>query len=142
MTKIVVDYNTFIKWFPYFDGKATQESVNSSYAGASSFISTELGNINLPKDLQIRGVYLATAHGLFLSLNPDLASQGKVSNATEGSVSAGFVQPQYKNWLEYWLSLSPYGLELLAILAQVQPPLPNKRVSPYPYYRGMSGVQR
>lgn len=142
MNKIVVDYNTFIKWFPYFNDKATEESVESAYMGAGSFISTTLGNINLPDNLQIRGVYLATAHVLFLSLNPDLAMAGKVSNATEGSVSAGFVQPQYKNWLEYWLSLSPYGLELLSILAQVQPPLPKRRIGAYPYYKGGFGVQR
>ena len=142
MGSIVVDYNTFIKWFPYFSGKCTEETVASAYEGAGSFISTNLGNINLPSNLQVRGVYLATAHVLFLQLNPDLASAGKVSNATEGSVSAGFVQPQYKNWLDYWLSLSAYGLELLSILAQIQPPLPNRRVGAYPYYKGGFGVQR
>lgn len=139
--KIVVNYNTFIKWFPYFKD-ATPEAIESAYAGASSFISTTLGNINLPGELQTRGVYLATAHVLYLTQNPDLASAGKVSNATEGSVSAGFIQPQYKNWLEYWLSLSSYGLELLAILAQVQPPLPRRRIGAYPYYKGGFGVQR
>lgn len=142
MTKIAVDYNTFIAWFPYFTDKATEESVSSAYEGAASFISTNLGNINLPGNLQTRGVYLATAHVLFLSLNPTLASAGKVASATEGSVSASFTQPQYKNWLEYWLSLSPYGMELLAILAQVQPPLPRRRIGAYPYYQGGFGVQR
>ncbi len=141
MTQIAVDYNTFIKWFPYFADKVTEESVLSAYEGASSFISTNLGNINLPGNLQTRGVYLATAHVLFLSLNPDLASAGKVASATEGSVSASFTQPQYKNWLEYWLSLTPYGMELLAILAQVQPPLPRRRAGAYPYYKGGFGVQ-
>lgn len=142
MSQITVDLETFKKWFyPSFQD-ITQEQLEGSYAGASSFISTNEGEINLPKNLQVRGVYLATAHVLFLNMNPDLASQGKVSNATEGSVSAGFVQPQYKNWLEYWLSLSPYGLELLSILAQIQPPLPRRPVNVYPYYKGWFGVQR
>lgn len=141
MSQITVDLDTFVKWFPYFRD-ITQEQLESSYAGASSFISTYEGVINLPENLQVRGVYLATAHVMYLSMNPDLVSQGKVSNATEGSVSAGFVQPQYKNWLEYWLSLSPYGLELLAILAQIQPPLPRRPVNVYPYYKGSFGVQR
>lgn len=141
MSQITVDIDTYKKWFPYFKD-TTQEELESSYAGAGSFISTNEGVINLPENLQVRGVYLATAHVMFLSRNPDLVSQGKVSNATEGSVSAGFIQPQYKNWLEYWLSLSPYGLELLSILAQIQPPLPKRPVNVYPYYKGCFGVQR
>lgn len=140
MSTIAVDLDTFKAWFPYFTD-VTDETLQGAYAGASSFISTNLGNINLPENLQVRGVYLATAHVLYLSLNPDLASQGKVASASEGSVSASFTQPQYKNWLEYWLSLTPYGLELLAILAQVQPPLPRRKVSTYPYYEWLN-VQR
>ena len=31
MTQIAVDYNTFIKWFPYFADKVTEESVLSAY---------------------------------------------------------------------------------------------------------------
>lgn len=138
---ITVDLDTFLKYFPYFDNKVTEESLQSAYAGAGSFISTNEGAIKLPLNLQTRGVYLATAHVLYLGLNPDLVSQGKVASASEGSVSAGFVQPQYKNWLEYWLSLSPYGLELLAILSQVQPPMPRRPKGFYPYYVGLN-VQR
>lgn len=141
MAVIVVDYNTFLSYFPYFDGKVTSETVSAAYNGASSYIAVNEGAIELPLNLQIRGVYLATAHGLYLQLNPDLATQGKVASATEGSVSASFTQPLYKNWLEYWLSLSPYGLELLSILAQVQPPFPRKPDNRYPYYKGGFGVQ-
>lgn len=142
MTQITVDYNTFIQWFPYFDGKITDSMLSSAYEGAKSFISTTIGVINLPEGLQVRGVYLATAHCAYGAVNPEAFANGKVGNATEGSVSVGFNQPQYKNWLDYWLSLSPYGLELLSILAQVQPPLPRKRGGAYPYYKGGFGVQR
>lgn len=141
MAVITVDYNTFITYFPYFKDKITSESLQAAYSSASSVIAINEGAIVLPLDSQIRGVYLATAHTLYLQLNPALAAQGKVASATEGSVSASFTQPQYKNWLEYWLSLSPYGLELLAILAQVQPPLPRKPDNRYPYYKGGFGVQ-
>ena len=142
MAVITVDLDTFLKYFPYFVGKATAESLASAYEGAASVISVEEGGIVLPLNLQTRGVYLATAHTLYLQLNPNLVSQGKVASATEGSVSASFVQPPYKSWLEYWLSLSPYGIELLSILAQVQPPLPRKPLNDYPYYKGGFGVQR
>ncbi len=136
MTAITIDYQTFITWFPYFTDKVTEEQVNAAYEGAKSYIAVNYGEIVLPAENQKRGVYLATAHQMYLGLNPQLATQGKVSSATEGSVSAGFVTPPYKNWFEYWLSLSPYGLELLALLSQVQPPMPRKPVNVYPYYTG------
>lgn len=142
MTRITVDYNTFINWFPYFDGKITEDSLQFAYDGADSFISTTVGNIVLSLKNQTRGVYLATAHQMYINLNPDLVSQGKVASASEGSVSASFSQPQYKNWYEYWLSLSPYGLELLSLLSQVQPPMPRKPSNVYPYYKGISFANR
>ena len=135
MTTITVDLSTFKSLFPAL-GDVTQEQLNSAYAGAGAYISTELGSIVLPANLQTRGVYLACAHRVYLMQNPDIATQGKVASATEGSVSASFTQPQYKNWLEYELSLSPYGLELLAILSQVQPPIARKPLNTYPYYSG------
>lgn len=132
---ICVELSTFKAWFPALDG-ITREQLEGAYEGAKSIISTNYGEIVLPKDLQKRGVYLATAHQYYISKNPDIVSQGKVANASEGSVSAGFVQPQYKNWLDYWLSLSPYGVELLGILTQVQPPLPRRPIGANPYYKG------
>lgn len=140
MVAITVDYDKFMTYFPYFVGKLTEESVQASYEGAKSVISVNIGEIVLPVENQVRGVYLATAHQAYLMLNPNLISQGKVSNASEGSVSAGFVQPQYKGWLDYWLSLTPYGIELLAILAQVQPPMPRRPAEINPYYVGLFRV--
>lgn len=133
--EITVDYNLFKSYFPELT-TITEEQLEAAYAGVGAYISTECGAINLPKCLQERGVYLATAHKAYLIMNPDIARQGKVASATEGSVSASFTQPQYKNWLEYELSLSPYGLELLTILGQVQPPVARKPLNTYPYYSG------
>lgn len=137
MTKITVDLTQFNAWFPELN--ATQESLDSAYAGAESFISINLGEIVLGEDLQVRGVYLATAHCLYLKQNPQLISQGKVASATEGSVSASWTQPAYKSWTDYMLSLTPYGLELLTILARVQPPMPRRPWGQNPYYRGGYG---
>ena len=136
MTVITVDLTQFLSWFPYFQNKGlTQDNINSAYEGAKSLISVNVGDIVLPEENQIRGVYLATAHQMFLNLNPNMATVGKTASATEGSVSASFVTPpQFKNWLDYWLSLSPYGIELMALLAQVQPPMPKRPTGNYPYY--------
>ncbi|MCH5201909.1 MAG: DUF4054 domain-containing protein [Oscillospiraceae bacterium] len=133
MMQIELDLTQFMQWFPAL-GEVTQEELNAAYAGAQSYISTYVGEIELPENLQIRGVYLASAHQLYLIQNPSIVAQGKVASASEGSVSASFTQPQFKNWFDYWLSLSPYGLELLAILSQVQPPMPKRPVGSYPYY--------
>lgn len=136
-TQILIDLTQFNKWFPELN--ATQASLDAAYAGAESFISVNLGEIVLGEALQIRGVYLATAHELYLRQNPQVISQGKVASASEGSVSASWTQPAYNSWTDYMLSLSPYGLELLTILARVQPPMPRRPYGQYPYYWGGYG---
>lgn len=132
MKVITVDNDTFREWFPYFKDD-TNESIQAAYAGAGSYISLNEGEIGLNVQSQTRGVYLATAHIAYLMKNPDKYRQ--LTSATEGSVSAGFAVPPTKDLFQYYLSLTPYGLELLALLATVQPPLPRKPLNILPYYR-------
>lgn len=134
MTKITVDNDTFRTWFPYFKD-ATNASIQAQYAGSGSYIALEVGAIGLNLESQTRGVYLATAHLLYLTMNPDKAMIANLSSATEGSVSASFAI--YSDAWRRFLSLSPYGLELLALLSTVQPPLPQKELNVYPYYNSM-----
>lgn len=131
---ITVDNDTFRKWFPYFKD-AEDESIQASYEGVGSLIALETGVIKLGEKSQTRGVYLATAHLLYLSMNPDKAASANVSSASEGSVSASF--QLYSDPWRRFLSLSPYGLELLALLSTVQPPLPEKPVNVLPYYNAI-----
>lgn len=128
---ITVDNDTFRKWFPYFKD-ATDESIQASYEGAGSLIALETGVICLSAKSQTRGVYLATAHLLYLSMNPDKAASANLSSASEGSVSASF--QLYSDPWRRFLSLPPYGVELLALLATVQPPLPERPGGIFPYY--------
>jgi len=129
--KIRVDLRAFKLAFPYFEN-VTEMQLQSAYLGVPSIVSTTLGAINLTPELQTRAVYLACAHSLYLQLNP---SAGKpLNSATEGSVSASFRTFDSKNALQFYLSTTPYGLELLAILQTVQPSMPTRRVSPIPYY--------
>lgn len=128
---ITVDNDTFRKWFPYFKD-ATDESIQASFDGAGSLIALETGVICLSVKSQTRGVYLATAHLLYLSMNPDKAASANLSSASEGSVSASF--QLYSDPWRRFLSLSPYGVELLALLATVQPPLPERPGGIFPYY--------
>lgn len=64
-------------------------------------------------------VYLLTAHRLYLSTlaNSGQAGQGsKVASANVDGVSVSFSTMPNTNNLNYWLSLSPYGIELAALL--------------------------
>jgi len=136
MAKVIaVDPAIFMTWFPAFKDM-TPEQIEAAYAGAGSYIATTEGAIGLDLPAQTRGVYLATAHNLYMSQHPDAAG-GRVTSASEMDASASFSVPQTKNMLEYWLSLSPYGLELQALLSTVQPPLPRMPANIWPYYGGI-----
>lgn len=134
MTVIQVDPDTFRSWFPFF-AETTDDQIEAAYAGAPSLISVVDGELRLPNGVQKRGVYLATAHTLYLALNPSAAGSGNMSSATEGSVSASFAL--YSDPWRRYLATTPYGQELLAILTQVQPPMPARPVMPWPYYAGV-----
>lgn len=124
ITKIIIDNNLFRQWFPELKG-IQDEILENLKPNIGSYISTTLGNINLTKNLQIRGNYLALAHLVTLQVNPP-SGYGKITSASQGSESASFSQGPVKNWFDYFLSLTPYGIELLGILALVQPPILKK----------------
>lgn len=134
MSAIKVDNLTFRTCFPYFENMS-DGAIQAQYAGAGSLIALEEGAIGLSLKSQTRGVYLATAHLLYLAMHPDKAMSANLSSASEGSVSASF--QIYSDAWRRFLSLSPYGLELLALLSTVQPPLPEKDIAIYPYYNSI-----
>lgn len=130
MSCITVNPTTFRQLFPAFK-KLSDETITMMYCGVPAYISTVAGAIGLDVKLQERGVYLATAHIAYMAANPDKFRQ--MTSASEGSVSASFATPPTKSIRDYWLSLSPYGMELLYILSTVQPPVPRKPCSPFYY---------
>ena len=131
MNQITVNPTTFRQLFPEFE-QLTDETIDLMTCGVGAYISTIPGAIGLDIKLQTRGVYLATAHIAYMAANPDKFKM--VTSASEGSVSASFATPPNQNIRDYWLGLSPYGLELLYILSTVQPPVPRKPFNPHPYY--------
>lgn len=134
MKVIVPELDLFLKMFPYFVDKGfTQDDIDYAQYGVTSWISNVVGEIGLVEEMQVRGVYLATAHSFYMTLHPEKWA-GRLASATEGSVSAGFQQIPIQTIREWTLSLSPYGLELLQILQQVQPPLPEKALNADIYY--------
>lgn len=65
---------------------------------------------------------LMTAHLLSLAskeINGGSGASGAVQSATEGSVSVSFAAPPSRNGWEFWLSSTPYGVQLWALLNQL-----------------------
>ena len=135
---IAVDYTEFLSRFPEF-GEITEEQVNNAYINVPNFFETRAGAIGLSLHVQTNGVYLATAHSLWISQHPDSIRQ--LNSASEGDASAGFQNYQAKNALEYFLTLSPYGLQLLAIMMQIQPPTPRKPMNIEYYWSFLNGTK-
>lgn len=130
---IVVEYDKFLKTFPYFLMKETsEESVQMAYESSLAYVPNEYGALGLSKAGQIRAVYLATAHILWLGYNPDKATSGNISSASEGSVSASM--QLYDDAWKRFFQMSPYGMELLALLQKIQPPMPRTNYEISPYY--------
>lgn len=134
MTVIVPNVEQFLCMFPSFCGLGVcQCDLDRVQPRVIGYISNVIGEINLTEELQVEGVYLATAHILELLKKP--AKQGgRLSSASEGSVSAGFQTVPVQSIRDWALSRTEYGLELIQILQQVQPPLPEKALNIYPYY--------
>ncbi len=61
---------------------------------------------------------LMTAHLAQLSIQiASGTAAGPVVGASEGSVSVSFLPPPGKSAFSYWLSCTPYGQQLLALLS-------------------------
>lgn len=75
----------------------------------------------LSDDNRKQAIYLMTAHLSLLSYKNrsgqgSSGGAGQVASASVGEVSISYVQIPNQDAWSYWLSLTPYGLELLALL--------------------------
>lgn len=67
-------------------------------------------------------IYLLTAHRTLLSGTAQTGQAGQggqVASANVDGVSISYVQMPAKDAFSYWLSLSPYGIELCAMLEMI-----------------------
>lgn len=64
---------------------------------------------------------LMSAHLIFIASKTmqNNATSGAIQSASEGSVSVSFSAPPTRNGWEFWLSSSPYGVQLWALLNQL-----------------------
>ena len=106
--------------FPEFS-QLTDAQIEMAWDSATSYIADYDNFLLSGKRLQL-ALNLMTAHIVQLrvmALSKDNSSMptGVLTSASEGSVSVSFSPPPFKNGLETWLAMTPYGLELWALLS-------------------------
>ena len=114
---IVFDYNAFIALFPAYSDptKYSSDTIQAFWNAAINYVSdVDCGILN--GDKRAYAINLMTAHLLYIS---DLIAQGTVpylmQTATIDKVSIGLTPPPLKSQWQWWLSVSPYGQQLLAL---------------------------
>ena len=114
MEKVVVTVEQFVEWFPEFADNTNNSAILTR---AQCYITTDNYG-DLCGDCRILAIYLMTAHLLTLQ---DMIANGDTSGGMETSasidkVSVTLTPPPSTNAFDYWLGLTKYGTELLALL--------------------------
>lgn len=111
-------YQRFLQLYPQFDNDffsdISEYIFDDTYAWAveSWELCTFASRIN-------SAIYLLTAHRLTLHKNAqtnESGQGGKVASASVGEVSVNYEAMPNADKFSYWLSLTPYGLDLLGLL--------------------------
>lgn len=110
-----MDVGVFRIAFPAFN-RISNETIEYWADVAGSFLSESWA---LSGKTFEHAINLMTAHLIFLNKKIDNGNNatGAVQSATEGSVSVSFTAPPSRDGWEYWLSSTPYGVQLWALLS-------------------------
>ena len=113
---ITANLTQFLNIFPQFNNP----DMPSQYYFDDTYVwAVDNWNINVFGSRINMAIYLMTAHRLTLMFNAQTNQSGqggKVASATVGQVSVSYEAMPKADKFDYWLSLSPYGLELLGML--------------------------
>lgn len=120
---VVVSLAEFYAEYPEFNTDDYKNICPQAFRRAKCYISIQ--NKGRLKDcMRKNAIYLLTAHLSALIYKNQSGQSGGVgagivASAAVGEVNVSYVQiPNLDQW-SYWLSLTPYGLELLALLEQL-----------------------
>lgn len=121
MANVVVTISEFRQRFPAFSDttKYSDVFIQSMLDMAQTYISPQ-ENCLVNKEVIKNMIYLMTAH--LAQINSSLANGkgvGQISSASVGGVSVSKVVPKNATELDYWLNLTPYGMQLLATLSSL-----------------------
>lgn len=103
--------------------KYPDEKVASYIERATFFIDARYSG-DCPCRCRVYAIELMAAHLLKLSdliASGDNSAGGRITSASIDKISVSLDAPQTKNAFEYWLSLTPYGQELLVLLMSKAP---------------------
>ncbi len=115
----VLNLATFRATFTAFQNLVTfpDAMVNSWYAIAGSYMDQNDNSDGLNGSTLDYALQLLTCHLLTIANNINQGQMTQpINNATEGSVSVAFAPPPFRSAWEYWLSSTPYGQQLWALL--------------------------
>lgn len=115
---IIFDVVQFRAFLPAFANSTTYptETLQMYWNAATCYISDK--NFGwLKNDCRREAIDYMAAHLLFIAAATAGGQiPGLVQNATIDKISVGFTPPPIKNQWQWWLSLSPYGQSLWALL--------------------------
>lgn len=121
MGVVVLNIEDFRKDFPAFDdeGRYDNARLQAYFSAASSYVSPEDYG-SLTGTSRTRAVYLMMAH--LMDYAAQAADGGsapqQVTSSSIDKVSVTVQPAPAKSQWQYWLSLTPYGMELWALLSQ------------------------
>lgn len=114
---IELDISSFRINFPAYASEADYPDarLNSQYAIGKCYVADN--DCTLSEECREYALQLILAH--LLNIQDSIASGRPtqiVTSATEGSVSVSLAEPPNSDTWTYWLSSTPYGLQLIAML--------------------------
>lgn len=119
MVDVILTVDDFRQSMPQFSDitKYPDEMVDLSIDRAGYYING--GKCTCPCNWRGYAYKLMVAHLLTIStkvMSGDSSANGRITSTSIDKISVSLDVPQTKDSLDYWLSLTPYGLELLALL--------------------------
>ena len=118
MAEITFDATTFRAQNPAFADPNVYPTatLQAFFDAAACYISTEDYGY-LSGDCRERALYLFTAHLVALDDTRKAGSEAQIiTSSSVGGVSVSVLAPTATNEFQRWLSLTPYGLQLRALL--------------------------
>lgn len=122
---IAITPEMFRNAMPAFANETTypDEQIDAFVEKAGCFISMKYSG-TCPCKCQVYAIELMAAHLLKLNdliMSGDNSAGGRITSASIDKISVSLDAPQTKNAYEYWLSLTPYGQQLNALLESKAP---------------------
>lgn len=122
MSKHTFDVSNFRVLFTAFaDTTSYPDDTLSAYWDRASAMICPYDNWLISNGKLQYALDLLTAHitAMATQIQNGNGAGGPIQSATEGSVSVSMLAPPVKDFWQFWLSKTPYGQELLALLEAI-----------------------